>query len=347
MSQFQQLIFFCAISYIFISDCTIDKKIEFESTQDLTSTIVDGITVYSNGNVYLSVVDTFLVIVKSEQPFIKIYSTNTHRLLKEFGIEGRGPNELIAPSIMKPITSGLGENSHTINLHDFKRNKIGNFNIINVLAGQETIQINNIPGNISYMPFLHYIDDEYLIGTPIQRGNLLIYDIVNELQYLIPYLPELEFSTPNFSKDVIYRPAVLINKEKNLIAASPLFLGEIDFFNFEGNLLRSSIFESRDIYKEELTAGESAFSNIKQYIVELHSKDDLIFGLNYNTAVKKLRNEIWETKISVFNWNGEPVLEYNLDGRPIRSMAIDEIHNRFYAYDPTEKEHNIVMYSFD
>ncbi len=291
------------------------KNIIFSETGYLHSTEVPEISVYSSGNVYINVVDTFLVIVKSDTPFVNIYSTNSHNLLLAFGNKGRGPKEFIEPSVLN-----MEKPPATVFLHDFRRNTVARIELQNVLKDE--------------------------IATPATGGNLLIHNSSNNHLITVPYLPETEFNIPSHSLPEIYRPAVLFNKAKKKIATAPLFLGEIDFFDLNGTLVSSSIFEPRNSYESELTKGSSSFRNIKQQIVELDNYRELIIALNSNIPVHELNSVKDFSKFQIFDWNGNPIKEFLLDNETrITSFAVDEINNRIYAYTPFKNNRNILIYN--
>ncbi|MEO9886845.1 MAG: BF3164 family lipoprotein [Balneola sp.] len=333
-------VFYTLFALIILLGCDNKKVVEFKSKKYLTSKTVTEIEILSSGNVYISVVDTFLVVVKSDEPFIELYSTNSHKLLLSFGKEGRGPNEFLGPSLIKNRSVSVGKNIFFV--HDYKRNKIARIEIGEVLKDSQNFEILPIPKTDHHMTFVHYISDRYIIGTPSQGGIMTILDLMNGESNLVPYLPELEFNVPEFSLPTIFRPAVLVNKKKNRIVVAPLYLGEMSFFNFKGELINSVAFEPRNKYEEELIQGEQAFSEIKEQIIELELVDDYIYALNSNTSVKNFRSNQRQNKIQVFNWNGNPIKEYILEQEHIFSMSVDPIQKRIYGYNMSAKTHNIV-----
>ncbi len=330
-------------------NCSKENNFEFNNVESITGRPVEDITIHSSGNVYLSVIDTLLIIVKAEEPFLQIYSTNTHKKLVEFGTSGRGPNEFLSADLLNEDASISSHDISVINIHDFKRNKIAQVNLSELLdrGSSYSVTFKNIPNSGQYFTFIHYSDNEYFIATPNSGGILTIYSKPESDFTDIPYLPELDFEVPEFILPIIYRPAVLVNKKRNLIAVAPQHLGEINFFNFEGQLVNSSVFEPRHKYKDEISKGIDALNDIKTYIIELDFYSDFIFALNYNTPVSELNAESWQTKVQVFDWNGNPVKEFRFaDGRPVRSFAVDSLHRRIYAYDPMSSEFNLVLYDF-
>lgn len=326
-----------------------NKQASFPKTHSLTGHPVEDITVFSKGNVHLAVADTFLVVQKAAEPFIQIYGTNSHNLLAEFGTRGKGPGEFIGPSLQKQVNYDSSNGSPVIYIFDYKRQILSTVNILNLINAGEIEKQEQLPTN-KFITFFHYKSDNTYIGSPGTDGRFFIYNYKTSQDTVIPYIPKTDFEIPASTLSAVYRSAVVVNAEKNVMAAAPLYLGELDFFNLNGKYLHSTIWTPREKFEEELSAGGGAFKNIKRQIADLDSKEGLIYGLNRNNSVidgnnNELKNSI---QVQVFNWNGEPIRKYSLDdGRRITYFAVDPIHNRIYAYDPNEEKHNIITYSMD
>jgi hypothetical protein len=266
--------------------------------------------------------------------------------LSSFGNKGKGPNEFIAPSLLKGAINNGKDSQRLIFIHDFKRNKISRIDIDQILKDEKDFELISIPETDNYLPFMHYFGNNYLIGTPSRKGIITIIDSVNNKSITIPYLPKLDFDIPEHSFSVIYRPAVIVNNEETKVAVASLYLGELNYFGLDGNLLNTVVFESRDEYKNELIKGAGAFSEIKEQIIELNAGDNYIFALNSNTAVKDFKSDERKAKIQVFDWGGNALMEFKLDQRHISSIGIDTTHKRIYGFDRSAKTKNIVYYNY-
>lgn len=333
---------------LFLLNCENKYINKFPEVHQSIGKPIENITMFSKGNVGLCVVDTFLVIQKGEEKFIQIYSTNSHELLIEFGLEGRGPGEFMGPSLKKFTGYDKENESPIVYVFDFKRQMLNSINILKIVNGIGSPKQESLPFS-NFVPFLYYKQKDYYLASTTGQGRFLIYDAKNSNKNIIPYLPNLDFTIHEQSMKTVYRSAVSVDLEKGLIAAAPLFLGELNFFDLKGNLIRSSIFEPRDKFKEELKAGESSFENIKYYIEDLDVKNELIYALNYNTSVNKFSKKTgsFNVKVQVFDWKGQPIKEYHMGDRLITSFAIDSNHKKIYAYSPTEREHTIIKYDMN
>lgn len=321
--------------------------VEFKETENLSGQPVEDITTFSSGNVHLTVADTFLVIQKNDVPFFKIYNTNTHELLAEFGEEGRGPEEFLGPVLQKRVEFSSENESPVIKVFDYRRQSLSSINIFYVLSGKDAIQQEDLPVS-TFQIYFHHSSDSTFIGTP-QDGRFQIYNHITQSDTVIPYVPKTDFIIPEFSLSAVYRTAAVINRKENLMAAAPLYFGQLDFFDLNGNYLRSTMWESKNKFEEELRSGQADFEKIKTQIVDLDSKNGLIYGLNRNNSVEdnnsgELTSDV---KVQVFDWAGIPLEEYILDKRRLFSFAVDDVNNRIYAYSPDEPEHNIIMYDMN
>ena len=321
--------------------------VEFIETEKISGQPVEYITTFSSGNVHLTVADTFLVIQKNDVPFFKIYNTNTHELLAEFGEEGRDPEEFLGPVLQKRVEFSSENESPVIKVFDYRRQSLSSINIFHVLSGKDAIHQEDLSVS-TYQIYFHHSSDSTFIGTPLD-GRFQIYNHVTQSDTVIPYVPKTDFNIPEYSLSAVYRTAAVINRKENLMAAAPLYFGQLDFFDLNGNYLRSTMWESKNKFEEELRSGQADCEKIKTQIVDLDSKSGLIYGLNRNNSVSDYNSASLSSEmiVQVFNWDGDPLIEYVLDKRKLLNFAIDSVNNRIYAYSPNEPEHNIIMYDMN
>lgn len=342
---------FIKISFLFFLTlaCDNSKVVDFPLTQFVSGELVDDISIFSDGNIYLNVVDTFLVVQANNEKIFALYSTNTHELLTKFGKEGRGPGEFLGPSLMKQTGFDKTNNSPVIYAFDYKRQEINTINIFNAINNEKYNLQENLSTNSDFLPYFHYIDNDFYLASPEYKARFLKYNFnSSEIEY-IPFVPEVDFSIPFNDLQSVYRSAVYVNKDKGLIVAAPYLLGQLDFFDLEGNFLHSTVLENIENNKMELEAGSDNWNNIKLQISDLDAHGDSIFALNHNNAINKFYGDKRENnvKIQIFNWSGDPIKELILDDRLITSFAVDIIHNRIYAYAPNEINSNLLIYNLE
>lgn len=339
----------CAI--LFIIGCNqkesnniiVDK---FPEIIPLSGSLVKEIEVFDKGNVHLLVIDSFLIVQKTREKYIQIYSTNTYKLLTEIGLFGRGPGEFSRPELTGQIAYDAFTKNPLVYVYDTQRRRITCLDIIKCIKNPTHINSEKtIPNVHSYLSRFFYTNDSIFFAIPEDGGRFLFYNYKTSKIEMKPFLPDVDFSMKNYLLHSVYRSSCCVNKEKRLIAAAPLLLGEVDFFDLNGNYIKSTIFESRENLKKSLAKGTKSLDP-KIQIAQLVSQGDLIYGLNYNNVAY----DIYETKkytnfkIEVFNWTGQPVKEYILD-RSVLSFAVDLTNKRIYGYCPDEQEHTIVVYN--
>ena len=90
--------------------------------------------------------------------------------------------------------------------------------------------------------------------------------------------------------------------------------------------------------------------NSRVYYNDIDVSDNYIYALYVNVNVNETLNEmldddeVEESEIHVFDWDGNFLMRYILEGY-YESFTIDERNNRFYAVNPYDISKNI--YSFD
>lgn len=304
----------------------------------------------SSGNVDLCVIDTFLVIQKREEKILKIYGTNTHDLLAEYGDLGGGPEEFMRPVLVKQVKYDSENKSPIITVYDMSRRRVNFINILNLIRKKGVIHEQKpLPKGDSYMLHFYFINEDFLLAKPEGEGRFFHYDYGSGETKIIPYVPKIDFPIEDEYFYPIFRSAVTVNMDKGLIAAAPMLLGGIDFFDLNGNYLRSTIFDTTEKLANTLTIAEDTeIFNPFHYISDIDSKGEFIYGLNYNN----LSTDIYDhgnnsnLKVEVFDWEGNPIKEYILnDNRFIETLAVDLKNNRIYGYCRDEKDSNIIIYN--
>jgi len=323
-----------------------DEVKSFPNTLELNSVPLTNIDTYFKPNVTLNVIDTFLVIANQQAPFVRVYSTNSHKELYTFGKEGRGPGEFEYAEITKQdyfhFEEGRGKKAAIV--YDFKRNHFSALDIQASIEKQDDIAISMmIPSDRNHISMLHYIGLEKVISTPLSSANLLYYDIDDSAYNYVPFLPEVDINIKESNKNHIYRPAVFYNKTKSKTAVAPMMLGRLDFFNDEGRYLNSSVFEMDQSGESELEGELSDLRNAKYYVVDLDTLKNNIVALNINTITDKISSENQNNNLLFYDWDGNPKIKYKLDGIALKSFAVDHKHSRIYAYAPSQ-DYPIIMY---
>jgi hypothetical protein len=317
----------------------------FPEVDTLTGSPVSEIEIFEEG-IEICVVDSFLIILQRQSAKIKIYSTNTHKLLTEFGSKGRGPGEFIAPTFTGQTEYGPEDKNPVVYIFDLERHRLTFADIVACLKNpQHTNKTISVPREVNlFFSRFYYKNDSMFFALPESGGRFLFYNYRTSVIKMIPYVPDIGLKLGEDYLRPVYYSSCCVNKSKKLIAAAPLGIGEIDFFDLNGNYIKSTIFKPRENLKKDLTP-----TDIRYYITSLISDEDLIYGLNCNNTNSDLykTKKISSFKIEVFSWDGQPVKEYILDQRFVSSFAIDHLHKRVYGFCPYEPENKIFIYDLE
>lgn len=355
MKIFSRMYIFSAI-YLVIISCEPNKfsqnnPVVFSKSNKIVGKPSLLIPIHSQGNVNLLVIDTLLVVQRREEPFFQVYSTISSKSVGSFGKLGDGPSEFRTPYLSNQVGYNQ-EGVPIITVYDHSLYKTTQASILQFIEDSEHIQGEKLDIGSDLLQHFYFQNEDFLWATIENGGRFKRYDFRKGESKIIPYIPKPDFIIEEELLYPIYRSAVAVNETKKLVIAAPIKLGQIDFFDLDGNYLRSTYFESSDLLKNIITNSDQLKSlwESKMYVVDLTAKEEYIYCLSYDNPYGQSRNPDIKTnsKILVFDWAGNPVKEFVLnDGRFVQSFAVDEINNTIYAYCPNEKENNLVIYKLD
>jgi hypothetical protein len=332
---------------------------EFPVTTELTGYPATTIEAYSKGHVFLSVVDSFLILLKSdisfaEERFITIYSTNTHKLLAKTVTKGRGPGEFLDPVFTGQIEYNTNNNHPIVYIYDSGRNRLTLLDVIETVNNNLDINEQIIIPRIGYnINSLFYYNESFMVVTFFPKtgpedGRFLIYNNITRESKVIPYLPDFGLTLDDAHRFMIYYSFCSVNIDEKYIAASAIQMGEIHYFDLNGNYIKSTIFDPREKLIKVLQ-NKVATSDPYFFVNELKTEDGLLYALNLDNFEDDLFKTMKYKDISllVFDCNGFPVEKYIFaDNRYVSHFAIDKLHKRIYTFCPNEAEHNIIFYDF-
>jgi len=325
----------------------------------LSPDIISDSTVHKPG-VFISVADTFLVMVRQNEPMIRIYSTNTNKLLGEFGNKGGGSNDFEAPALIK-FSLGHSSEKPMVAIYDYLKGRLSFFDILGFFNNSEPFIFHeNVPvnkfggviGNVfatskKYLFVNHnaYKDSEINRFTVLNRetGEIIF----------VPLFPPTDYQVNEQIKELVFKSLPAYNNEKKLIAAIPKYLGRIDFFNEDLEFQFSSVFRNLDDNVIALTAG--TIEKDGQMVNSLHEFSGNVVGYNYTKEYLFLfcseakygvaHDAIDSDKyLRVFNWEGEQLEVLSLNASINSSISYDYINHRLYLYDSSKDDDNLMMY---
>lgn len=297
----------------------------------------------------LTIIDTFLVIIsKMDNSYIQVYSTVSNELIGEYSSKGKGPGEFISP-VLIPQTHYHKNN--LLRIYDAAGKSI---TVINLQKSIEEsryiyhrITMDNDVFNDNYNKVFYHDEATIFYEGGANDSRVSLLNIIDGSVMHIPNgYPDPGFPIQQQHQSYIYSSEVIINPILERIAASPLMIGQIDFFDFNGNHIITSIFDNdkdfddkmRDLYVNRNVP------ELKWFIVYMHPFKDHIYALNLDLPSSHIHDlNLSNSEILVFGWDGKPVKKITLD-KFVVSFAIDKKHNKIYCFCPYETDNNIICY---
>lgn len=301
-----------------------------------------GIKTISSGNIGLAVIDTFLIIQKNTEPFIEVYSTNTNKLITTYGKYGEGPGYILDPLLVRGTE--IINDQPIFTIFDLTKRIINKVNLNNLINNIEPILTQEtVPFTGEHILYYYYSDDEIILTKTEGNNRFIHYNYENETTKNIPIIPKQNFEIDEYVINRVYRSSVTVNKQKGIIAAFPILLGSIDFFDINGNYLHTTYFDDPKKLENNLIYNTEP----RIYIRDSDSDENFIYGLNINNSNTEIHGSTPnKLKIEVFDWDGNPIKEFILENdEPSEAMAFDSKHNRFYTYCRDCESSNILIFN--
>jgi len=324
------------------------KLMVFPESFNLKGLTVKEITPLSPS--FIIVQDSLLAILNSQsEPVFQIYDAKSLVLLSEFGERGDGPQEFIGP-LFTGLTSEVDGNKFQmiyetekkkmafLNLYDSVNNSISNFNFVKLT---EIDDFNHSAQNVIY-----HSDSLTIISSMDDRGQLGRFSMLrNGKEQHVGYLPKISIDMrPDQLYSIYANIASTSNVHKRRFVATNLYFGQYDFFDFNGNYIKSSTFNDENdvagIVKEIDDLRKLVPSPIL-HINVLKSYNEIIYSLYSPIDIRG--NSLGNSLIHVLDWDGNPIRKYVLD-RQISNFAFDQINNCFYGIDPNVEDFQIIKY---
>ncbi|SIS69100.1 hypothetical protein [Belliella pelovolcani] len=350
--KFNGLIF---ISLAFLLFNCINKESsiqQFNEEVPIYGEFVKEISIFSQSNVNLMVVDSFLVIQTSKDNFLKVYNTSNFQLLAEYGTIGNGDHQFATPRLLKNYRRSESENSPIVVVYDLDRMEINEIDLFKWINGEPQFHSQNpLDDRENYYLNFYYSSVDYYIGVPDGPKKFILYDRIGQNEMVFPYTPKLDFDIEPFLMYSIYKPAITVNQRGMKIAAASLLVPNLEIYDFEQNLLASINYDTVDSLKNGLEEyRKTEWFDSKHFIVDIDSNDEYILGLNYNNSSTAIYNNYNHQDLSFlqFDWDGNLLKKYVLaDNKFVESFAVDFNNKKVYCFLPHEKEYNLYVYDLN
>lgn len=291
------------------------------------------------------IVDSLLIVLdKCDEKLFHFYSVEKMQYMGGFGHYGKGPSEFFDPELMHGIS--LEGNNLEFLVSEPNLNKVSSLNIVEGLSGEAEFVSSTIslPRLLSYPDQLSLIDDSLITGNCSHCvGRVFIYNIPVDTIGWVDFFPTISIATREDKLSELYNSIIKVSNEHKRIVSAMMSFERIDVFDIKG-LLNLSIIVDNDNPEPDFSDVNRLMSDDTfQYYVDLFLTDRYIYCLSLNTQQKDLINNYYrDSKIHVFTWSGEAVVEIELDELATR-FAVDEKHRRIYAICPL-LENQLVTY---
>jgi hypothetical protein len=317
------------------------EVIKFSQNQHVkTEIVIEDLAVQTPSDIFI--IDSILVVqdVRAHERYLKYYDINKNEMITEFGMRGKGPDELITPYL-----SYVDADSYQIYLYDPNLMKIHIFDtekysdkpdcIINLDTQQE---------NHSRIFYVTHPKNKFVYGMGLLKdGYLAAIDTKEQrIDYFGNYPIKPRKSNSLNIADACNGMLKLTPDKQHLIVTTNKF-GYIACYETDSNLPRLKWEKniSKILYKME--GQRILFSpNNKTGTMSMALSDDKIFLLYHGGEFRyynSMATEHAPKTIMVFSIDGSPLALYHLD-RPAIRIAIDQSENIYCI--SKESQYNLV-----
>ena len=282
--------------------------------------------IQSFGYPYVTMLENLLVVMNTRDDSVfKLYNPENLDLIYQFGSMGNGPYETRSPII------ALKNNLDTLTIYESIHQTLYKY----FLSEQKEILVDDTP--LPRYPIdrannvLYYTDSLY-IYVANSNGRIIISNERTGVNTIVPYGPPTlnELSAEQLA--LFFNSESTFNSQKQIIASAPVALGQIDFFDLKGKLIKSVVYDDRNHSKDVLRQSEleDFFTEIYRFALDIYSTEDHIYLLVEDLLFSEIGITYEEkSRILKFDWEGNFLVEYQLD-KHATSIAIDILRNKAY-----------------
>lgn len=288
--------------------------------------------------------------LRVDDQLIKIFSLSQKKMVGYYGRSGSGPGEIRGGLQVVPMYGADDQ----IGFLDFTSKRFSVILLEEILKGEhykEPAISNVLPPQFIHMQYGTILNDSLIVGGGSMRDGKLLFGNYKTNEYkLTDFIPEIgrnynPGSTPN-----IYLTQIAVNKNKEKVVVGNLHFNQIEIYNYNGD---PDLVITGDYSDQEFDDMEGRWhtENTIEYYRGVITTDDYIMAIYYNMTDKELRSKDGEfrkglkSNIRVFDWEGTPIVQYNLDRR-VTKIAYDEQNERIIALD-TDSLNSIIEYNID
>ena len=293
----------------------------------------------------ITMVDNLILSInQSGKKVFSLIDPNEQKIVNEYGELNQFPEEYSFPIFPGEI---IPKKPSHFTVHDLDKNEYFEYK----LEGNEfeLLSKERINFNGEYFPnFVGIKSDSLTIYSPEHGGLLVIYKNTPENANVIDYFPIPNSEIKDIHKWMAYQASIAINLEKKLIAINSLLFGELDIFNFEGELINRVIYDTDNHLSDDFKAENITATDLKRYAIDIQASEKSIFILIEGNSYNDIRDkkQIQNSKILEYDWEGNFINGYLLD-RPILSIAYDDKNSRIFGTSLIKEEEVIIEFKLN
>jgi hypothetical protein len=324
----------------------VSQVVNFDNVETLVGEKIFTIDPYDLTS--LEVVDSLLIVINRKGSFIfQFFNISTNKTIIELGKRGKGPGEFIEPTLLISHNNKLQAINKTLQMFDYvSRRKT-------VIDLSKTLELDSLvffqerlPYSLGFIDRIWYDSDSLICyrGEDNQINRLTIFNPINSSMKIIPFrAPDCQLKmSNNFERFFYYTQEIDINISRRLIVTAPIFVGQLDFHNFNGDYLYSSKWEHEEVLNKIIN--EPKKFRPKIHITQIKSDANTIYALNVNGyRLSDKLNQETNSELLLFDWFGNPIKKYILDRR-VTNFAIDFKNQYIYGYAPAEHDYTLIKY---
>lgn len=335
-------IFIIVISALLLSGCTkarkdIDFGSQFADQQKLTLERLQDTSLFLGKPQDILVLDDYIILQDPVDGYwFALIDKKNGKLVKRFGIAGRGPGEILTPTSLK-------RDGKDFTVHDQQLRKLLLCSIDSLTNSEngfvrQTISLELPTNTITACRKLQRLSSGDIVGTGVSPDGRLVYFDANG--------KNAKFFSPDYPydplhKDEDYKPKsqafqydIAVNPRENRLCNVTTTTGQFEIFEFTPTEMRrvTNTIYYLPIYENRSTANmlQAVFTKDSKYgFSDLEAAGGYIWFTN-------MRNERLNNRTSVidyigkFDWDGKPVKGYKVDNY-LRMCSIDPDGQHIYG----------------
>jgi len=285
-----------------------------------------------------------VLLTRTDSSLLKVYNRDFELLggswaLSEF------PNDLKFP-MFKPLT--VPQKINTVGIFDLPGSALLDLNYeYNEGNFDWDFSLEKV-SDLDYFPLsILVLRDSLKIYVPETGGPLVFEKPLENKVSLKRYSFFLFESITPSNLSSVFQSVQTVNLSRETIALAPIMTGELELYDFSGNLIRSVVYDDFNQDKEKLSKADFTETDLRILAVDISATEDYIYILSANYPLNRFLTGIPsnESQIFKFNWDGDlqEVFNLNITGT---SFGVDEAKKRFYVTVEENDEEPVRYFDF-